>query len=91
MDYIISESEMAKYQAKLRDLTESEKRLELELSNTTEELRVCSELLAKTEKTLEIERITTSAILQKVNELNKRLVNCSNNTAPTRITFNELA
>ena len=91
MDYIISEAEMAKYQAKLRDLTESNNQLESELFNALQELKECRELLTKSERTLEVERVTTSAILQKVDELNKRLIQCNSNPYPTRISFDELA
>lgn len=91
MDYIISEAEMAKYQAKLRDLTKSHTQLEIELFATNQKLKQCRESLSKTERTLEVERITTSAILQKVDELNKRLIQCNSNPSPTRISFDELA
>lgn len=90
MEYIISDYEMAKYKEKLSTLQTSNYELKLLLKTSNQSLKETKEQLAKVERALEIERFTTSLILQKVDTLNKQLLQCSVTVAPTRISFNEL-
>lgn len=91
MDYIISEYEMAKYKEKLRTLQADCDELVTLVNVTKQALKESEEKLAKVERTLDIERSTASLILQKVDTLNRQLLQCSNTQAPTRISFDELA
>mgnify|MGYP006899586899 CR=1 FL=1 len=91
MDYIISEYEMGKYKEKLHMLQTDCDELEVSLKASNQALKESEEKLAKVEHTLYVERSTASLILQKLSEVNRQLLQCSNTPAPTRISFNELA
>ena len=76
MEYILSEIEMQKLKVQLALVEALENKLTmLENENT------------KLQHTLKVERSTTTAILQKLNELNAQL---SKMSTPTRVYFNEL-